>query len=67
MQIWLSDEALIGPGPLMERLCFVERMSTPRVDVVLCFVERISRPKADVAKINRIRAVPYSLVLKGII
>ncbi len=31
MQIRLSNEAVIVPGPLMERLCFVERISKPRV------------------------------------
>ena len=69
MKIWLSDEAVIGPGPLMERLCFVDRTSVPRTetDLGFCLVGRISKPKAEVAKKNRIRAATHSLVLNGLI
>lgn len=69
MQIWLSDEAVMGPGPLMERLCFVDRISVPRTetDLGLRLVGRISTPKADVAKKNRISAVTDSFVLKALI
>ena len=67
MQIRLSDEARMSPGPLMERLCFVERMFTPTTDVVLSFVESEFAPNADVAKKNRIRIAPHNLVFNGII
>jgi hypothetical protein len=67
MQIWLSDEAVMGPGPLMERLCFVERISKPKTDLGLSVLERMSEPKVDVVKKSRIRAAPHSLVLNRLI
>ena len=69
MQIWLSVKAVMGPGPLMERLCFVDRISVPRTetDLGLRLVGRISEPNTDGAKKNRIRAATHHLVLKVLI
>jgi hypothetical protein len=34
IQIWLSDVAVMSPEPLMERLCFVERISPAHAEAL---------------------------------